>query len=258
MLKFGSTIAAQLDETYNGADFARRRAASAELLRAAPGDCVLDIGSGAGHLTLELSRAVGPSGRVIGIDPSDDMRRTAAERCEGRSNVCLMEGTASVLPLDDASVDRAISIQVFEYLDDVPAALAEAHRVLRDGGRLVIGDTHFESLAWFSEEPVRMRSMAEAWDRHVHHQALPALLPRFMTDAGFEVEQVVPHTICDTVGRPDGLARSMMTLMTAYALKNGLVEEGEVRAWREEQERLIEGGRFFFSLTHYVVAARKR
>ncbi len=257
MLQFDQKTARLLDEAYEGGDFTLRRLANARALDVGPGDRVVDIGCGAGHFMLELSRAVGDAGEVIGIDPSQEMLDAAKVRLDGRSNVRLEVGTADNLPLDNVSVDKAASIQVFEYLSDIPGALAEAYRVLRAGGRLVVGDMHFDSLVWFSEDRDRMSAMARAWDGHLVERCVPALLPQLMRDAGFLVEAVSPIVCCDTEGRMDGLARMLMVLMEQYAVQKNLIDAPIVQAWREEQEALIRQRRFFFSLTHYVVSARK-
>ena len=78
------------------------------------------------------------------------MRKAAASQCDSFLNVRILEGKATELPLDDDSVDRAVSLQVFEYLTDIPTALAEIRRVLRPGGRLVVGDNHWDSWVWHS------------------------------------------------------------------------------------------------------------
>ena len=81
MLKFDAETAKLLDIAYQGADITRRRQATFDALKPAPGETILDIGCGNGLLTAELARAVGPSGRIIGIDPSSDMMVAAKERC---------------------------------------------------------------------------------------------------------------------------------------------------------------------------------
>src|SRR5215213_7979468 len=91
-----------------------------DALRPRAGETIVDVGSGLGHLTIELSRAVGDAGEVIGVDPSVDMRTAAATQCDGLSNVRIFDGTAAALPLDDGSADGAASLQVFEYLSDIP------------------------------------------------------------------------------------------------------------------------------------------
>lgn len=257
MLQFDAETTRQLEIAYQGADVTQRRRASFDALGPEPGETILDIGCGNGLLTRELARAVGPFGRIIGVDPSVDMRIAARARCDDFDWVELMDGAADRLPVADGVVDKAVSVQVFEYLDDIPAAVNDAHRVLKPGGRLVIGDIHLDSIVWFSDDPDRMARMFAAWDNHFTEPEVPAILPPILRDSGFAVDRIVPHTLCDHVLRPDGLASIMMHLMESYAVSNGHVAAGEARAWAEEQAELARAGRFFFSITHYVVSARK-
>ena len=258
MLQFDDETSAILERAYQGADFRDRRRASFLALAPCPGERIADIGCGNGLLTHELALAVGPYGAVIGIDPSAGMLALARQRLADCGNARLVEGTAEALPVPDGTLDGALSLQVFEYLADPSAGLREAHRSLRRGGRLVLGDMHFGTLAWHSDRPERMARMCEAWDRHVTNRALPASLPDLLRKAGFDVMGLVPLTSVDTTLRPDGLARMMMILMEKYAVENGNVAADEARAWAEEQERLAAEGRFFQTLTHFVVSARKR
>ena len=78
-----------------------------------------------------------------------------------------------------------------------------------------------------------------------------------MRQADYQVETITPVVFIDTVLRHDGLALMLMSLMQAYALQSELVDEPTVRAWADEQRRLAADGRFFFSLVHFVVSARR-
>ena len=127
MLEFDAATTRLLDSVYQGADVTRRRRGSFDALRPAPGDTIADVGCGNGLLTAELARAVGPTGRVLGIDPSEAMRSSAKNRCHEYDWVQIMEGEAGQLPVEDASLDKAVSVQVYEYLNDIAAAVAEAH-----------------------------------------------------------------------------------------------------------------------------------
>lgn len=256
-LQFDKATAQLLDDAYRGRDFVRRRFANLESLAPRQGDRVVDIGCGTGLLTEDLARIVGESGEVVGVDPSADMRESAQARCQRLENVRIVDGSSDCLPLDANEADRAVCVQVFEYLNDIPATLAECRRILRPGGVLVIGDHHFDSLVWHSADPARMRRMIDSWDMHFVERRVPAILPGLLIDTGFECESVRPVQFLDTTLRRDGLARMMMILMSAYARNTGQVDLDEVDAWVAEQEALAATGRFFFSFCHYVVRARK-
>ncbi len=107
-----------------------------------PGDVVLDLGSGGGIDVILSAKRVGPTGRAIGVDMTDEMldlaRRNAAEA--GTTNVEFRRGTIEDLPLDDASVDVVISNCVVNLSGDKAAVFAEIARVLRPGGRIGISD----------------------------------------------------------------------------------------------------------------------
>jgi len=128
---------------------------------------------------------------------------------------------------------------------------------LRPGGRLAIGDLHWDSHVWHADDAARMDGMLRIWDRHLTHRNTPALLPPLLREAGFRVETVLPELCHDTTFRPDGLAMLMTHLIQAYAAQNRLATEEESDAWAKEQRRMAAEGRFFFAITHYVVVASR-
>jgi SAM-dependent methyltransferase len=106
------------------------------------GETVLDLGSGAGADVLISARRVGPTGRAIGLDMTDEMlelaRANAAEA--GVENAEFLKGYLEEIPLEDASVDVVISNCVINLAGDKHEVLAEAARVLRPGGRFAVSD----------------------------------------------------------------------------------------------------------------------
>jgi arsenite methyltransferase len=107
-----------------------------------PGEVVLDLGSGAGADVLISARRVGPGGRAIGLDMTDEMLALARENAAqaGVENVEFVKGYIEELPLADASVDVIISNCVINLSGDKPRVLREAARVLRSGGRFAVSD----------------------------------------------------------------------------------------------------------------------
>jgi SAM-dependent methyltransferase len=107
-----------------------------------PGETVLDIGCGAGVDSILAARRVGPSGRVVGVDMTEEMVKKAKENAvaAGVTNTEFHTGDADRLPVEDATVDVVISNGVFNLCLDKPKVLAEVFRVLRPGGRIQMAD----------------------------------------------------------------------------------------------------------------------
>ncbi|MEM6666737.1 MAG: methyltransferase domain-containing protein, partial [Pseudomonadota bacterium] len=257
-LQFDAKAAAFLDRNYQGSDITRRRRASFDALRPGPGETIVDIGCGNGFLTVELARAVGDSGRVVGVDLSAPMLASARDRCAGFDWVEFHEAPADAMPLADGAAHKAVSIQVFEYIPDLAAALAEVHRVLKPGGRAVISDFHYDTFVWHSADPDRMARMLASSSAKVLHKTMAVILPPLLREAGFAVDSIEPVTFCDHQLRADGIAAGYLTYFVDGAIANGHLSDAEAHAWRDEQLALAQAGQFFFSATHFVVAATKR
>ena len=106
------------------------------------GEVVLDLGSGGGIDVLLSAKRVGPTGKVYGLDMTDEMLELAARNAgeAGATNVEFLKGYIEAVPLPDESVDVIISNCVINLSADKRRVIAEAARVLRPGGRFAVSD----------------------------------------------------------------------------------------------------------------------
>jgi SAM-dependent methyltransferase len=124
------------------------------------GETVLDLGSGGGIDVLLSAKRVGSSGKVYGLDMTDEMLALAREnqRKAGVTNVEFLKGTIEAIPLPDQSVDVIISNCVINLSVDKDAVLREAFRVLKPGGRFAVSDVVVRG-----EVPAEIRRSLELW-----------------------------------------------------------------------------------------------
>ena len=146
------------------------------------GETVLDLGSGAGADVLISARRVGPTGRAIGLDMTDEMLELARHNATeaGATNAEFLKGYIEDLPLPDDSVDVVISNCVINLSADKGQVIREAARVLRPGGRFavsdVIADDHMDAAT---------RADMEQWTGCIAGALTRGQFEHALADAGF-------------------------------------------------------------------------
>jgi|ERR1035441_986194 ubiquinone/menaquinone biosynthesis C-methylase UbiE len=154
--------------------------ASIDLLEPKPDDRVLDIGFGGGYSLLALAERV-PNGQVVGVDHSRDMVEAAANLIRGeqlQSRIRVRRGNVAKLPFAASTFDRVLTVNTIYYWPDVRAGLGEIARVLKPGGRLVVG---FRS-------PGSLRLVTLTWNDF--RRCEPQEVSEAMRKAGFRLLRV--------------------------------------------------------------------
>jgi SAM-dependent methyltransferase len=153
------------------------------------GETVLDLGSGGGIDVLLSARRVGPTGKVYGLDMTEEMLALALTnaRQAGATNVEFLKGTIEAIPLPASTIDVVISNCVINLSTDKPAVFTETHRVLTPGGRLGISDV-------VAEDHLTPADRAERGD-HIGCIAGALTLSEYrdgLTNAGFTDIDIIP------------------------------------------------------------------
>jgi demethylmenaquinone methyltransferase/2-methoxy-6-polyprenyl-1,4-benzoquinol methylase len=181
-------IAAVYDLLAEGSERPMREA-GLKKLAIQPGECVLEIGFGTGHCLAELARAVGPDGRVYGIDLSDKMCQLADTLVKKErlvKSVDLRRGDAAKLPYRANSLDAIFMSFTLELFDtpEIPQVLAECRRVLRPGGRIVVVAVSKEA------KPGFVLRAFEWTHRHFPNlmDCRPIFVRRALESAGFTIQ----------------------------------------------------------------------
>lgn len=201
----------------------------------APGEVVLDLGSGGGLEVLLAAQRVGPTGFAYGLDMTDAMLETARSNAAkaGATNVSFLKGDIEAIPLPDHSVDVIISNCVINLVPDKSLVLQEAFRVLKPGGRFSVSDIVFDGdLADLPVSEAQLRAalswaacFAGALTRNEYHTML--------TEAGFErVDLLVTqrYTLDDL--RAQGSEMLVGLPDEVVPLLEGRVTSMTITAWR--------------------------
>ena len=218
---------------------------------------VVEVGCGTGAVIRSLGRRRDVA-EAVGVDPAPFFLEKARELARDVPSVSFVEGDARALPLDDESADVVLFHTTLCHVPEPERALAEAHRVLRVGGRLVIfdGDYGTTTLATGANDPLQACADA-AVDFLVHDRFLVRKLPELVRSAGFELLRLRGHSYVEapsSLGYMLALAeRGADALYGAGRIGFDTAEGLKAEAHRRSEER-----EFFGHIAYASLIARKR
>jgi arsenite methyltransferase len=197
------------------------------LARLAPGETVLDLGSGGGIDVLLSAKRVGPTGKAYGLDMTDEMLALAREnqRKAGVTNVEFLKGEIENIPLPDASVDVIISNCVINLSADKDRVFAEAFRVLKPGGRFAVSDVVVRG-----EVPSAIRRSVELWIGCIAGALEEGDYRAKLAKAGFETIHLEPTRIYQTEDAREFLDREGIDASAIALVVDGKFMSAFVRA----------------------------
>jgi SAM-dependent methyltransferase len=170
------------------------------------GDTVLDLGSGGGIDVFLAARKVGPHGKAVGVDMSEEMvlRARASASEYGYENVEFRLGEIEDLPVEDNSMNVVISNCVINLSPDKHKVFREAYRVLKPGGRMMISD-----LVTYGGLPDEVKKSFSAWAGCVAGALEKNQYLDMICRAGFRDVKVISESVCDIPGELKGKIASV-------------------------------------------------
>jgi SAM-dependent methyltransferase len=238
----------------------------AGLLAASPGDRVLDLGCGTGGSLAQAAPSVA-GGLLAGLDLSaaalartaEAVGEAAAGMAEPPGLLCVQADLRASLPLADGAFDRVLCHNVLEVLPDPDALVAEAIRVLRPGGRLVLAHSDFDTLIFASEDLELTRRLVRDYcdTQQPWMDAVDGTIGRRLADiagrAGLVVEDVQAAVVLGRRFLPGeigwGYARNLADTLRG----DGRADPAELDRWLAGLQRLDDRGAFLFSVNDYAV-----
>ena len=197
------------------------------------GETVIDLGSGGGIDVLLSAKRVGITGKVYGLDMTDEMLALARanQAKAGVANVEFIKGTIEDIPLPDASVDVIISNCVINLSADKDAVLREAFRVLKPGGRFAVSD-----VVVLGDVPADVRRSMELWVGCIAGALRDSEYIAKLARAGFEDVSVEPWRIYQAADAADMLAEAGIPA-DAIAAADGKFASAFVRATKPAMQK---------------------
>lgn len=244
-----------LDAACAEASFQTYKRRMMELLDLRPGVQILDVGCGTGDDAREMARCLDGRGRILAIDNSEAMLTEARRRAEGSGlSVEFQLADATALPFDTESLDGCRIDRSLMHVPDARQVLAEMIRVTRPSGMVVVYEVDFETLTVDADDRPLARKVVNTWCDSVRNGWLGRHVPALLRGLGLKELIVEPYTLTLT---PELAIPLLGTTTVQRAVERGAITASEGQTWLEHLDALRREGRFFSTLTGFLVAGRK-
>jgi ubiquinone/menaquinone biosynthesis C-methylase UbiE len=216
---------------------------------------VLEVGCGTGPHCRRLASYPGVA-KVIGLDPSPILLAKARELSQGIPNLSFREGDGRELPFEEHSFDIVLFHTTLCHIPGYEAAIAEAFRVLRSNGSLVVfdGDYTTATVALNPSDPLQ-DVVKVFFNKFVHNLYVCRTLPALVRSHGFKVVHFMSHGYLE-VSNP-GYMFSVIDRGADVMVDNGTLHTMKAEALKAEAQRRRDVGEFFGFIAYFSLIARK-
>ena len=221
-----------------------------------PGETIIDFGCGPGYVAAQLARLTGPDGHVHAVDVNEAFvtrTREVADASGRGERITVHHSSDERVPLADGTADRVYAKNVLEYVPDLDAVLAELHRTLRPGGRMVASDSDFGFVVIEPLTPAEVTELFEAAAPAFKEPYVGRKLRAAFLRTGFSDVEVRVTASVDATGRMRGVIENML----GYGLKFGRMTESRASEVRASVDEGLADGTYLAVLPQWWVTGTR-
>jgi arsenite methyltransferase len=218
-------------------------------------DTILDVGCNTGDAERLLVREYPAVGKVVGVEVRPKAIRHAVERWRQDGQPTQIEfrlADGQSLPFPDSAFDRALCVEVLEWVNSPAQALQEIRRVLRSEGSAVIVHTDFDTQLFNAVDKALSRKIMAAFSDAGPNGQMGRALYGLCRKAGFRTVEPLTYVLVNTEWRPALYAYKMAQMMADWLRSGALISDYEIGQWLADIEAQASEGRFFYSVNRYV------
>jgi len=253
-------MAAALEERAQALDQLPVNRALMDALAPVAGEHILEVGCGSGVLCRQVAPRVAPKGKITGMDISPEFLKTAqgyAASADLSASIQWSACQAEVLPFLDASFDGVFAARLLLHVSNPQTVLNELVRVVRPGGRVIVMDWDFETLAVdHSNRDLTRRLLHWRCDHHGGNNWSGRQLWGIMAATGLVNVRVVPIV---SVAQRENDSLTLSLLRAAQVARDGgAIAPNEYNDWVEEIRSSLATGCFFASIVYFIVVGERK
>ncbi len=254
--RFDEKTAQQLSAIYQTDDIKEMQRQYRVWFDPRPGERILDVGCGTGVNVLAISKLVGTSGKVVGIDNSPAMLAVAREKASAE-NVAYRQVAVEEMDFAENSFDGVVCTQVLGYVADPVAVIRSLLRVVKPGGRVFAAETDWDTLAYYIPDKELQRKVTLSFTDHHGDGWVGRRLYGMCRQAGAAEIELHPYVIHNAEYSIRKYGGPLSYVIRDYLLRSKKCTEEEVRRWLKLLSEAYDDHTYFFSLSRFVCILRK-